>query len=401
MAAKGTVFDNFIAAATSTGPSHMSLFTSLPPSAHGVTASFAAKLPASVLTLAQLLRGDGYATAAVTEDGPLAVHRGYGRGFSVYRENTSANFEALEGHVHKTLTWGKRWLERNKRKRFFLFLHTFQVHTPYDPPPAYAALFREGAERKPAKERDSRGAQMAAQYDREIRYVDDELRAFFSDLVKQGISDNTVFVILSDHGEEFFEHGFHGHGAGLYREVLHVPLIFFGQGIPSGQRLASPVRHIDIMPTLLEIAGARIPAQARGDSFAQLVWGSESERDRKSIPIFSSSWVVKALKARGAKPPSYSVQLGSRKLVRYLTDDGYRYEYYELAEDPGEMVNLYRATSADVRELEDLLDKYVAANRSLRAQLRSAGPHEISDLGSELDLDPKRAEKLRALGYLE
>ncbi len=401
MAAKGTVFDNFIAAATSTGPSHMSLFTSLPPSAHGVTASFAAKLPASVLTLAQLLRGDGYETAAITEDGPLAAYRGFARGFSVYKENTSANFMAPEGHVHKTLAWGKQWLERNKHKRVFLFLHTFQVHTPYDPPPAYAPLFEEGAERKPAKERDSRGAHMVAQYDREIRYVDDELRAFFSDLVKQGISDNTVFVILSDHGEEFFEHGFHGHGAGLYREVLHVPLIFFGRGIPSGQRLAGSVRHIDFMPTLLELAGARIPAQARGNSLARLVWGSEHERDRKSVPIFSSSWVVNELKARGAKPPSFSVQLGSRKLVRYLTDDGYRYEYYELAEDPGEMANLYRETSKDVRELKHLLDKFVAANRSLQAQLRSARPHEISALGSEVDLDPRRAEKLRALGYLE
>ena len=226
-------------------------------------------------------------------------------------------------------------------------------------------------------------------------------RAFFNGLVKQGISENTVFVILSDHGEEFFEHGFLGHGAGLYREVLHVPLIFFGRGIPSGQRLAWPVRHIDFMPTLLELVGARIPAQARGDSFARLVWGSEQERDWKSVPIFSSSWLVPELKARGAKPPSYSVQLGSRKLVRYLTDDGYRYEYYELGEDPGEMTNLYRATSEDVRELEDLLDTYVATNRSLRAQLHSAGPHEISALGSELDLDPRREEKLRALGYLE
>jgi arylsulfatase A-like enzyme len=378
----------------------MSLFTSLAPSGHGVTAG-QTTLPGSVITLAQILRAEGYATAAVTEDGPLGVRRGFGRGFDVYKENKSANFMKPEGHVHETLSWGQQWLGQNKGRRFFLFLHTFQVHSPYTPPPEYEALFQEDELSRSYWKGRPGAARMATQYDREIRYVDDEIGKFVGSLLEQDLAHETILVVLSDHGEEFFDHGFHGHGAGLHREVLRVPLIFFGAGLAAGTRVQEPVRHIDLMPTLLELAGAPIPGQVQGASFASLVQSRERDSDEDPIPIFSSSWLAPELKARGARPPSFSVQLGDRKLLRYRTDAGYRYEYYDLSTDPYEMDDLYEVANAEIRELENLLDEFVEANRLLNARLASEAGREAFGSGSELALDPQREEKLRALGYLE
>lgn len=401
LAAQGTVVENFVAASTSTAPSHMTLFTSLPPCAHGVT-EYVAALPTAVPTLAQILRDHGYETAAVTENAALTLHGGFARGFSTYKENQAADSESRKGRVKGTFDWGRGWLQRSKGRRFFLFLHTYQVHHPYTPPSSYEGLFQVPEDPSKVNEPGGiAGARMRAKYDREIRYVDDEIRSLVADLREEGVTKDTIFVILSDHGEEFFEHGGQGHGGGLYREVLQVPLIFWGPGIPSGRRVQRPVRHIDLLPTLLELAGVPAPEHALGTSFLPLILGSGGELDSQVPPIFSSSWSRASLKARGAQVPSFSVQIGGRKLVRYLTKDGYRYEYFDVSRDPDETDDLYTGATDETRSLEALLDEYIAANRALHRQL-TAGPHRpISKLGTEADLHPNLEEKLRALGYLK
>lgn len=399
--ARGTVFENLIAAATHTGPSHMTMFTSLPPQVHDVHAP-SSTLPGAILTVAQILRGYGYETGAATEDGAMRLSSGFGRGFNSFIENKSTETLSQEGHVHETLGAGERWLDQQKGKRFFLFLHTYQVHAPYVPPPAYENLLQPDEGGPSAG--DTGGADAASlslQYDREIRYVDDEFRSFIESLIQKGLLEDAIVVVTSDHGEEFFEHGSRGHGGALHREVLHVPLIFYGPGIPSGRRIRRPVRHVDLTPTLLELAGVPAPDQAQGESLVPLMRGLVPDLEEEPVPIFSSTWTAFGLRRLGARPPAFAVQLGHRKLLRYVTRRGYRYEYYDIAEDPGETTDLYRADSPEVRELANLIDDYIEAGRALQAKMTSRTSGTGSDEDEALDLDPRQEEKLRALGYLE
>ncbi|MGH7287973.1 MAG: sulfatase, partial [Myxococcota bacterium] len=244
LAAAGTVFENLVAEAATTDPSHMTMFTSVAAAVHGVTSGWLG-LSLPLTTLAERLRAAGYLTAAFTEDGPMAHARGFGRGFDVYGENQSPDLVEPEGYVAMTFTQGRRWLERNGGRPFFLFLHTFQVHSPYAPPPAYRDRFvADGSDwiRLGPEQQSFRGAaeRNAADYDREIRFVDDELSALVDWMQAQGLFANTTLLVLSDHGEQFYEHGELGHGTLPYEEVLRPPLIAYGAGIPP-RRVSTPV----------------------------------------------------------------------------------------------------------------------------------------------------------------
>ncbi|MEE9608780.1 MAG: sulfatase, partial [Myxococcota bacterium] len=233
----GVVFENVVAAATTTDPSHMTMFTSLPPSLHGATAAVRS-LDVPVITLAEAFRAGGFATAAFTENGPLDYNRGFGRGFGEYLENKSPYIMAPLGQIDRTLGHARRWLERSRDRPFFLFVHTFQVHSPYAPPEAYRTLFNDASEEAPPVSaragRDPQVEDLVRNYDREIRYVDDELRAFFEWLGDEGLLENSFFIVTSDHGEGFYEHGSLGHGALPHEELLGVPLILVGPGVTPG-----------------------------------------------------------------------------------------------------------------------------------------------------------------------
>ena len=207
LADQGVVFDGLVAEAATTDPSHMTLFTSLPALVHGVTRELEV-LGVPVTTLAEALRLQRYRTAAFTEDGPLAHDRGFAIGFDAYRENKSKSITLPAGRVEDTFHQARAWLDRNADRPFFLFLHTFQVHAPYEPPAGYRALFTED---EPAA-RTASQRRTIADYDREIRYVDDQLAELMRFAERRGLGANTVWVVLSDHGEAFWEHGSLGHG---------------------------------------------------------------------------------------------------------------------------------------------------------------------------------------------
>jgi arylsulfatase A-like enzyme len=218
LAAKGTLFEWAISTATTTGPSHMSMLTGLAPTVHG-THGFLAGLPDGVPTLASVLREQGYATAAVTENGPMAAERGFDRGFDGYIENKSADLKAHAGHVEDTLSRGLAWIRAHRDRRRFLFLHTFQVHTPYAPPPRYQNLFA-------SDDVDPRGMSFLPpwwqprRYDQEIRYTDTEFGAFLGALEEDGLLDDTIVVLVSDHGEEHLDHRALGHGPAVHDKIL-------------------------------------------------------------------------------------------------------------------------------------------------------------------------------------
>ncbi len=352
LAAEGIVFENLVAEAATTDPSHMTMFTSLPALVHGVHSGLN-KLQVPVVTLAEVLRNHGFRTAAFTENGPLAHNRGFAIGFDEYTENKSAHPLQPSGQVAHTFSQARRWLERKADQPFFLFLHTFQVHAPYAPPAAYRRYFAEPTDPDPDRQPESADAQklgLVADYDREIRYVDDELAALDAWLEGRGLGRNTVWFVLSDHGEQFYEHGSLGHGTLPYEEVLRVPLIAHGPGVVSGVRSSAPLQHVDLMPTILDLVGSPAPRHLQGTSFLALLSGNIDRWVDPERPRFSVSWVLPP----GLTPPAFSVRLAGRKLIQYRKAGQERLAYYDLSRDPHERRDLlpeHRAEAEDLRAL--------------------------------------------------
>jgi len=372
------------------------MFTSLEPSVHGLLGNEAlAVLPRGVTTLAELLRARGLATGAVTEGGALAVHFGFERGFDSFRENPVPipHRPGLQAPV--TFAEALGWLRSQRDRRSFLFLHTYEVHGTNRAPDAYAQLFRSNPPGL-APDPRLRPYQRPVHYDREIRFTDDELRRLFAALEADGRLEHTLVVLTSDHGEEFLEHGYIGHGATLPDEVLRVPLLFLGPGIPAGRRVAAPVGHVDLLPTLLELLDAPPLPSATGTSFAALVRGRSDATAEARRPLFAETWFRAGFGAAGPQPveqPSYAVRVGSRKLVRLRDGEGFRYAYYDLARDPGERHDLYPEDPAAAEDLRALLDAHPQRLAGQRAAVVGGA--------AERPLDPEREAQLRALGYLE
>jgi len=395
----GTVFENPVAAATITTPSHASIFTSLQPASHRTTDGMKV-MPKHIPTLPELIRAAGLDTAGVTEDGWLGIRHGFGRGFDVFEENKSAHIMSPEGQVDRTFGEAAAWLERNRDKRFFLFLHTFQVHSPYAPPPRYAELFAEpgaGARSSHERYRDD--------YDREIRYTDDELRRLVGRLEDLGLASRTLFIVTADHGEAFLEHGLLEHGGRLHEEVVRVPLLFAGPGIPADRRIATPVAHVDLLPTILELLAIPVPGWAEGRSLVGLATGRDPESGFAGRALFSETRAKQALAAERRmipfEAPAFMVRQGSRKLLRYPDGaGGFRYELYDVARDPGERRDLYPTEGEAAAPLRALLDGYDAAGQAHRDRIdASAGADGAPQ--ETVPLDPGQEEKLRALGYLD
>ncbi len=387
IASGGVVFEHVVAEASTTDPSHMTMFTSLPAAVHGVTCCLKG-LEVPVVTLAEVLRSNGYRTAAFTEDGPLAHARGFSLGFDRYGENASEDVLRPEGQIERTFAQAREWLEAHSRTPFFLFLHTFQVHEPYNPPATHAGRFVDVPVAGPPAAK-----QHVDRYDAEIRFVDDSLKGLYEWMEAEGANDGTIWVVLSDHGEEFLEHGSFGHGTLPYETVLHVPLVIRGPGVRAGEREPSLVRHIDLMPTLLELAGIEAPAGLLGESFAALVTRGPGRRAWSDRPAFSASWHL----PNGLEPPARAVRVGDHKLIRHRRNGTSRVELYDLAADPEERHDIAPREPGVVARLDALLEE----RERLVHMLRKRRGRGTADEGRAIPLDPEREAMLRSLGYIE
>jgi arylsulfatase A-like enzyme len=374
----GTVFDHLVSAATTTGPSHMSIMTSLPPSQHGARRGLQA-LSARVPTLAEQLRAEGFATAAFTENGSLDRRRGFGLGFDEYFESKSSDIRSPVGDIERTLDRARSWLSRNRGARSFLFLHTYQVHAPYKPPPSYRDLFEGDGEGQRAKDPARRAP--IDDYDREIRYTDDVLAKFFAWLEDAELLGRSLIVVTADHGEEFLDHGRIGHRSLPHQELVHVPFLMRGPGVPAGRRVTGLASHVDLAPTLLELLGAPSLDHARGRSLLSSM-ADRSPAEDALRPVFSETWALDPPYI----PPSVSVQLGDHKLIRFRTAAGPAVRLYDLVEDPGEERDIAALEPLRVATLKELLDEYVALERQG---------------GKEVEIDAALEQKLRVLGYIE
>lgn len=267
-AREGTVFEQAWSPAPWTLPAHASMLSARRPAEHGAIDQERAISP-DVPLLAETLATAGYRTAAVVSAPFVGARYGFDRGFDAFVDlsDTKGEFDLDSvADAEEVLDRGLRWIENEPPARpAFLFLHLYDVHYPYDPPPPWNTRFGPAAPKETlhyenyfyylqhplAKQRLER---LHEQYDEEIAYVDDRLRAFWQTWMAS--RPNTIFVVVSDHGEELGERGSWGHAHTLTPEQLHVPWIVFGRGIARG-RVDRRVGLEDLAPTLAALAGTR------------------------------------------------------------------------------------------------------------------------------------------------
>lgn len=298
---RAAVFENAFCPLPGTLPSHMSMLTGLYPEEHGVFPPDGV-LGEEIPLAAEMFRAAGFRTFGSTEGG--YVHGGYGfaRGF----EEWSHEARHKENDVEETLARMLRSLATlGPEERFFAFVHTYVVHDPYFPPEPYAgrfwpepavdtlpeptgpnlvALNRAGRVFSPRELEFLR-----ARYDAQIRYLDDQLGRFFSELDAFGLLDQSIVVLTSDHGEEFGEHGRLLHSQ-IYRECLQVPLLVWDPRLGNGRRIREIAETVDITPTLLELAGVEGVEDMSGRSLAPWVLDEApaSSRARTAYSIASN-----------------------------------------------------------------------------------------------------------------
>ncbi|HXJ37536.1 MAG TPA: sulfatase [Candidatus Eisenbacteria bacterium] len=368
LAGRGTLFERTVAPFPLTLPSHVSMLTGLYYRSHGVR-RLGEVLAPGIATLAQALRAQGYATTAFTEDGFLLAESGIDRGFGLYDENKA---QQGTGHAMETFGRGATWLRAHAGRRFFLFLHTYQVHAPYFPPEAYRTLFEDIATIPPGIERDH------LRYLQEARVADDAVGTVLKALADLGLEDDTLVVLTSDHGEEFLEHGQRFHGYQLYDETLRVPLVLRWPGhVPAGRRVATPVSLVDLAPTILHLAGAPAVPGVDGTSLAPLLAPGGVVRDRTAA--FSEAMSAESVRTTdlvAAETANYSC-------TRHVTSG--ELECYDLVRDPGQHARL--AADAVPPSLVTTLDAFAARPQGV-AVTPGGGP------------DAATRRNLEALGYV-
>jgi arylsulfatase A-like enzyme len=296
LAKEGVLFEDLTAASPWTVPSHMSMFTSLYASAHGVQ-TINGRLGDGVGTLAQCLAQSGYMTVAFVA-GPILSHRyGFDRGFLYFDDFTAGKEGWVVHHVTNPMitNLAVEWLKNHARETFFLFVHYFDCHFPYKPPGSLAKRFAgeymvEESSRGVARAPDNGNGTMSAIeeakramgfYDGGIAFTDEHVGMILQILQDLDLSKKTLVIVLSDHGEGFLEHGQIRHGNSVYEELLHVPLIMRLPGvIPAGKRIAANVSHVDVMPTALGFLQVKIPSQMQGIDLSPMILSDQPVPER-------------------------------------------------------------------------------------------------------------------------
>ncbi|MBU0762725.1 MAG: sulfatase-like hydrolase/transferase, partial [Candidatus Altiarchaeota archaeon] len=357
------------------------------PSEHGlVTPQFS--LDKGQQTLAEILEKRNYSNQYYYHAWfPLSDY-GFGRGFM---ERGKGNTAFVFGK--NAIDFIKSVKENDTNARFFIWQHHIEPHLPYNPKGDYASLYIEdipneykGTSRRICMDNEYSEEEIEyfkALHDGEIRYTDEAIGDFIDELKAIGEYNNTIIVILGDHGEEFWEHGGCDHGQSVYDEQIHVPLFMRVPTLKDSKVISKQVSEIDILPTILDILNISINSRS-GRSFMPVILGYE----KTERPVYSET---KRLKKPGIKT---SVRYKGHKLIRtidkkYLNET---WELYDMIRDPKEENNIWGPNSEIVNELEEIMEKIddkIENNRS--------GTGEID----EIELSKNAEKRLRDFGYLD
>lgn len=367
LAADGVLFLQAIAQSPTTIPSHASILTGTYPLWHGAR-DFGFALAPDNLTIAEALKGHGYNTAAFVGSLILDAHRGFGRGFDqgfdcyyddfVFDDSPRARWETIERRADRVVAEALRWIEAAKTKPFFVWLHIFDPHDPYDPPEPYRSAFA----RSP--------------YDGEIAFSDAALGRLFEYLKAENLYSSALIILTSDHGEGLGEHKEPAHGLFLYDSTLHVPLIIkLPENRLAGTVYGGQVRSIDIFPTALQALELPRADGIQGVGLISHLMGKK----KIDLEAYAESFYPRH-------------QFGWSEL-RALRSGRYKYilaprpELYDLRSDPRELNNLHDRNLALAGQLKQKLIE--VERRYARA---STAPARFAH-------DPALLERLRSLGY--
>ena len=399
LAREGVLFQTAVSDTSWTLPAHMTILTALPQHQHQVNVD-RRRLSPSAVSVAEVLAGSGYSTAAFVSGPYLRAEYGFYQGFDHYDDYAALTLlnEATSSVTSPTLlglvqSWLGDWDRAGRHQPFFIFLHMWDVHYDYIPPSPYDTLYDPGyhgpitgenvtSTPRIHREMDSRDLEhLIALHDGEIRFTDHHLGLLFERLRHLNALDDTIIAITSDHGEAFFEHGFKTHRHTLYDELILVPLIIrYPEKIPAGRIVLQQVRLLDLAPTLLSLAEVKPPPEfgmTKGPHApADLSPLINGEPDFPSIPAFGD-----------LEETQSSVRTDTLKLIvgREGPDSA---ALYDLTEDPKEQTDL----SAQRRsEVEHLHNQLLSFQRTTAPQVRA----------ESMRLDERHLKALRTLGYIE
>ncbi|MCK4341502.1 MAG: sulfatase [Phycisphaerae bacterium] len=391
LAAEGVLFENHISSTSWTLPAHAALFTSLADSVHGCQDTDR-RLPDKLVTLAEEFAAAGYKTAGFFSGPYLHPAFGLSQGFEHYEDCTSyarkmadkpaeewAHDPDVMRSSHRDVTNPiifpavKKWLSEHGESKFFMFIHMWDPHFDFIPPPPYDTMFdpdytgtitgedffinRQINKYMPPRDLEH----LLALYDGEIAWTDLYVRQIIAELEQAGLLEDTVVAITSDHGTEFFEHGLKGHRQTLFDESIRVPLIIrYPAELPAGVRVTAQTRIIDIGPTLLELAGVTTDTLVMGHSLVPSALGEPL--DFENTAISELFWGHGKIEHR---------MRSIRTLKWKYVDDQVRNRrfYLNLADDPGEQTAWWDLTQGVGRKLHDRYTKIVATLEDWRIQI--------------------------------
>jgi len=368
LARQGTVFTRAYSQAPLTTVSHATLLSGTYPPYHAVH-DFSVPLPDDVPDIADEFRKRGYRTAAFVGalilDPVNGMAPGFNRGFDTYdagfrlrQGREDDRYQSLERRAAEVVARAQKWLESNSSQPFFLWVHVFDPHEPYEAPAPWGQRFKDP-------------------YDGEIAYTDSVMGKLFDFLRQRNLMTSSTVVVAADHGEAFGEHGEFTHGVLLYDTTIHVPLLVkFHDGHWKGVRYTGQVSLVDVAPTVLAAVNAPAPAEMQGRNLIPLL-----QRPPADLPSYAET--------------QYSRRAFGWSALQALRSGGLLYvhapraELYDMAADPEAKQNLADSRKADARRMDTQLDNF----RKRISSDRSSDP-------ANSKTDPRLLEKLTALGYV-
>lgn len=370
VARQGIVFERAYSQAPLTPVSHATIFTGTYPQFHTVT-DFGHALPELLPYIPQILQKSGYHTAAfigsIVLDPKGNMAPGFDRGFDFFdagfhvkRGRDEDRYDALERRAGDVVGHAISWLNQNRRQPFFLWVHLYDPHAPYDPPPPF--------DKRPSL------------YDGEIAYADASLGKLFAYLRRRGLYDGALIGMMSDHGESLGDHGEEMHGIFLYDETIHIPFIFkLPHELLAGRRVSSRVRLVDFAPTLLSMLSLPLPPNFQGQSLVPLMKRSPRAGPAPDLPAYSETDYPHRAFGWSA--------LRSMRSGKYLFVRAPKRELYDQVQDKAGQHNLAKASPAVADTLQTQLDQF-------RDRTSSYHEHSPATVSSQ------QSESLAALGYV-
>jgi len=360
LAASGVRFERAHAQNVVTLPSHANILAGLLPLEHGVRDNAGFHFPDGVPTLATILKQRGYRTGAFVSAFPLDSRFGLTRGFDVYDDRfadaeSRVALRMQERRGQDTVLAARRWLDAQAGAPSFLWVHVYDPHFPYDPPEPFASRFAGDP------------------YHGEVAAADDALRPLLEPLLQAGAQGRTLTVLTADHGEALGEHDEETHGIFAYEGTLRVPLLLHQPGLLGPRVVRDAVRHVDILPTVLDALELEPAAGLRGRSLLRLASGGGDPP-----PETSYFEALSGMLNRGWAPLRGVIHARFKYVELPIA------ELYDLAADPGESRNLAAAEPARLEELRGLLASLRQGERGLARERESA----------------ETRARLMALGYL-